>query len=194
MKFIKHWNGLKQRFIYGVDYVDVDVCNYIAICVATFDVMHELFKSGIFMRHCTVQSQFFLLEQFKKHALSDERGIKAFYFLKDADISEFDESAKTNEIEFCGWIKPKSHEKVLYHFCDSNNVHAHSSNKDIEVFYDRVRFEDDGFHRIVDVLIKPNMAPVREAIELSYFSIINSISIYEDKFYGRIKKELKCEI
>jgi hypothetical protein len=189
MKFIDLWNGFKNKFTYGIDYIDEDAGNYIAVCVATYDVMHQLMESGIYMHHCTVQCRQYLIEQFENHALSDEHGIKVFYFLKNADVREFDSSpAKLNEIEFCGWIKPKTNVKVLYHFCDVNNIHKKTSDEIVEVLLERKYGKN---FSIEETYGYANMIPVWEAIDLSYDNIINSVSKYDTEFYHSIMKETK---
>ena len=176
MKFIEYWDFFKCKFSYGIDYIDVDACDYIAICVASFDVMHELWKSGVEMYHCTVQCKQFLIEQFNNHALNKkENGIKVFYFLKNANIDDFKQKRarfERRELEFWGWIKPKSTKKILYHFCDVFNTHAKTSDDEIAQFIDYIDF--GGFSRET-MQRYPDMTLARMAINLSYDKIISEV-------------------
>jgi hypothetical protein len=125
MTFIEYWNEYKKQFKYGVDYIEVDCGDYVAICPSKFKVMKGLHM----MCHCLTHDKNlfrqyfdglvgFTRKGFVDSVKKESDGIKVFFVSKSINLQK----SWSNIEEFTGWIYPHSkYTNYLFYLHDAKN-------------------------------------------------------------------------
>lgn len=173
MTFIEYWENYKKQFQYGIDYIQVDCDDYIAIIPANFNVVHDM---G-FLAHCfaySFDSFAIFVNAYYFNSKRKLKGIKVLAFKKDSTIEELQEMSgtlpKNKEIEFTFWCNQKNSDKRLY------GLHSHRNNGEISQYmlFEDVKFEPKKEYKYYHNIAKPYLNKIREEFSKHKFELLKT--------------------